>query len=131
MNEVATTNSITNTQMSANFGRHPTLTPWANFATVHKLEALALIGGSMSDLKSQFAVAAEAAKNLPKRPDDVTLLQLYALYKQSTEGDVQGSRPGVFDMVGRAKYDSWAKLKGTTSDDAMGQYIALVAKLGG
>jgi acyl-CoA-binding protein len=85
----------------------------------------------MSDLKSQFDSAAEAVKQLPKRPDDVMLLQLYALYKQATEGDVTGNRPGVFDMVGRAKYDSWAKLKGTAAEAAMEQYIALVTKLQG
>jgi diazepam-binding inhibitor (GABA receptor modulator, acyl-CoA-binding protein) len=85
----------------------------------------------MSDLQARFATAAEAAKNLPKRPDDVTLLQIYALYKQATDGDVQGARPGVFDMIGRAKYDSWAKLKGLANNDAMEQYIALISKLQG
>lgn len=85
----------------------------------------------MSDLQTRFATAAESAKNLPKRPDDVTLLQIYALYKQASDGDVQGARPGVFDMIGRAKYDSWAKLKGLANPDAMEQYIALIDKLRG
>jgi acyl-CoA-binding protein len=83
----------------------------------------------MSDLKTQFEQAAEAAKSLPKRPDNATLLQLYALYKQATGGDVSGGRPGMFDMVGQAKYDAWAKLKGTGKDTAMQQYVDLVASL--
>lgn len=83
----------------------------------------------MSDLKSQFEAAAEAAKKLPRRPDNQTLLQLYALYKQASAGDVSGGRPGMFDMVGQAKYDAWARLKGTTPDAAMQQYVDLVASL--
>ena len=83
----------------------------------------------MSDLKTRFAAAAEAATKLANRPDNTTLLQLYALYKQGTAGDVSGARPGVFDMTGRAKYDSWAKLKGMSLDDAMQQYVDLVEKL--
>lgn len=85
----------------------------------------------MSDLKARFSAMAETAKNLPKRPDDATMLQMYALYKQALEGDVQGDRPPIFDMVGRAKYDSWTKLKGMNSDTAMEQYIALIEKLQG
>ena len=83
----------------------------------------------MSDLTSQFEQAAAAAQNLSSRPGNDTMLQLYALYKQGTKGDVSGSRPGMFDMVGRAKYDAWAKLKGTASDNAMQQYIDLVESL--
>lgn len=83
----------------------------------------------MSDLASQFQAAAEAAKSLSKRPDNQTLLQLYALYKQATAGDVSGARPGMFDMVGQAKYDAWGKLKGTAKDGAMQQYVALVDSL--
>lgn len=83
----------------------------------------------MSDLRSQFEEAAAAAKSLPKRPDNETLLRLYALYKQATSGDVSGGRPGMFDMVGQAKYDAWAKLKGTGGDAAMQQYVDLVASL--
>jgi diazepam-binding inhibitor (GABA receptor modulator, acyl-CoA-binding protein) len=81
------------------------------------------------ELKDQFEAAAAAAKNLPKRPDNQTLLQLYALYKQATSGDVSGGRPGMFDMVGQAKYDAWAKLKGTGREAAMQQYVDLVATL--
>lgn len=84
----------------------------------------------MSDnLQARFEAAAQDAQTLPKRPDNETLLQLYALYKQATAGDVSGSRPGFTDFVGRAKYDAWAKLKGTNKDAAMQQYIALVERL--
>lgn len=85
----------------------------------------------MSDLATQFAAAAEAATRLAKRPDNETMLQLYALYKQATSGDAGGNRPGGFDFVGQAKYDAWAKLKGTTKDAAMQQYVDLVARLRG
>jgi acyl-CoA-binding protein len=83
----------------------------------------------MSDLLAQFDAAAKAAQNLPSRPDNDTLLQIYALYKQATVGDVTGSRPGFTDLVGRAKYDAWAKIKGTAKDQAMQDYIALVERL--
>jgi len=85
----------------------------------------------MSDLKSRFEKAAEDVKKLPERPDNDTLLKLYALYKQGSEGDVAGPKPGFFDFVGTAKYEAWAKLKGTKSDEAMQKYIDLVKKLGG
>lgn len=83
----------------------------------------------MSDLKSQFEAAAADSKNLPERPSNDILLKLYALYKQSSEGDVAGKRPGFTDMVGRAKYDAWAALKGTAEAVAMQQYIDLVNSL--
>jgi acyl-CoA-binding protein len=83
----------------------------------------------MADLRAQFETAAQEAQKLPIRPDNDTLLKLYALYKQSTAGDVSGSRPGFTDFVGRAKYDAWAKLKGTTKDAAMQAYIDLVVSL--
>jgi acyl-CoA-binding protein len=83
----------------------------------------------MSDLKTQFEQAAADVQKLGKRPSNDALLELYALYKQATVGDVTGSRPGMLDMVGRAKYDAWAKLKKTGKDDAMKKYIALVEKL--
>ena len=83
----------------------------------------------MSDLHTQFEAAAQAAQNLPTRPDNDTLLRIYALYKQATAGDAAGARPGFTDFVGRAKYDAWAKLKGTTKDQAMRDYIALVESL--
>lgn len=85
----------------------------------------------MADLKAQFEQAAKALMALPERPDNDTLLRLYALYKQGAEGDVSGDKPGFFDFVGTAKYDAWAKLKGLASEDAMKQYIALVNKLTG
>lgn len=85
----------------------------------------------MSDLKAQFEQAAQDAQKLPKKPDDKTLLSLYAFYKQATAGDVQGARPTGFDLVGKAKYDAWAKVKGTSSDMAMQAYIELVRRLQG
>ncbi|MBK7956159.1 MAG: acyl-CoA-binding protein [Candidatus Accumulibacter sp.] len=83
----------------------------------------------MSELQTQFDAAVAGSKSLSERPDNATMLKLYALYKQSTDGDVEGRRPGFTDLVGRAKYDAWAAIKGTGSDDAMQQYIALVEKL--
>ena len=81
------------------------------------------------DLKTQFNQAAEDVKNLSSRPDNQTLLELYALFKQATDGDVSGSRPGMLDVKGRAKFDAWAKKKGLSSEAAMKDYIALVTKL--
>ena len=81
------------------------------------------------DLKSKFEAAAAAAKQTKKKPDNTTLLKLYSYYKQATEGDVQGARPGGFDFVGAAKYDAWAKLKGTSRDEAMQNYIKQVERL--
>lgn len=83
----------------------------------------------MSDLQAQFDAAAQAATSLPSRPDNETMLRLYALFKQAKTGDVSGNRPGMFDMVGRAKYDAWAGLKGTTKETAMQAYIDLVNSL--
>ena len=85
----------------------------------------------MADLKASFEAAAAASKTLSERPDNQTLLQLCALYKQGSGGDVEGKRPGFGDMVGRAKYDAWAALKGTGRDDAMQRYIDLVNSLKG
>ena len=83
----------------------------------------------MSDLKARFKAAVANSKTLSERPDNSTLLKLYALYKQATVGDVEGKRPGFTDMVGRAKYDAWAAIKGTAGDEAMNQYISLVESL--
>ena len=85
----------------------------------------------MADLNTQFEQAAENVKKLTERPDNDTLLKLYALYKQGAEGDVNGPKPGFFDFVGTAKYEAWAKLKGTSQDDAQKKYVALVKKLTG
>lgn len=83
----------------------------------------------MSDLKARFEQAAQEAQQLPRRPENDVLLRLYALYKQATAGDVSGARPGILDMQGRMKYDSWAKVKGTSSEQAMSDYVALVEQL--
>jgi acyl-CoA-binding protein len=85
----------------------------------------------MSDLKKRFEAASQSVKKLDEDPGNDAKLQLYALYKQATEGDVQGKRPGFTDMIGRAKHDAWAKTKGMSGNDAMKKYIDLVKSLGG
>ncbi|HEX6886495.1 MAG TPA: acyl-CoA-binding protein [Candidatus Nanopelagicales bacterium] len=85
----------------------------------------------MSDLDARFAAATEASKTLPERPDDDTLLRLYALFKQATEGDVSGKRPGFTDFVGRKKYDAWQSVAGMSADDAKAAYAELVESLAG
>ena len=85
----------------------------------------------MTETKTRFEQASIAAKSLPTRPDNDTLLKLYALYKQGSAGDVSGDKPGFFDFVATAKYDAWQGLEGLSQDDAMNQYIELVEKLGG
>ena len=84
----------------------------------------------MTELAEKFEQAAAAAKSLPDRPDDATMLKLYALYKQGSAGDVSGSKPGFFDFVGVAKYEAWEKLAGLSPEDAQQQYVDLVTKLG-
>ena len=84
----------------------------------------------MSDLKAAFDKAMADSKNLSERPDNATLLKIYALYKQGSTGDNTEKKPGFSDMVARAKWDAWTKLKGTPTDDAMQQYIDLIAELG-
>lgn len=85
----------------------------------------------MTEINSRFEQASIAAKSLPERPDNDTLLQLYALYKQGSAGDVSGAKPGFFDFVATAKYEAWKNIKGLSQDDAKNQYIDLVQKLGG
>ena len=80
-------------------------------------------------LQARFEAAQAASKSLPERPDNMTLLEIYALYKQSTAGDVDGDRPGFTDMVARAKFDAWAGVKGLSKDEAMQKYIDLIADL--
>jgi diazepam-binding inhibitor (GABA receptor modulating acyl-CoA-binding protein) len=81
------------------------------------------------DLAARFEDAQSRVKQLTKAPSTDDLLELYALYKQATAGDVAGSRPGMLDMKGRAKYDAWAKKKGIAKDEAMAQYITVVDRL--
>jgi diazepam-binding inhibitor (GABA receptor modulator, acyl-CoA-binding protein) len=83
----------------------------------------------MSGLQARFAQAQQDANALAERPDDDTMLELYALYKQATQGDATCEQPGGFDFVRRAKFDSWSAIKGTAAKDAMQQYIDLVASL--
>jgi acyl-CoA-binding protein len=82
-----------------------------------------------NDLAKKFEAAAAAAKQTKKKPDNATLLKLYSYYKQATEGDAKGERPGGFDFVGGAKYDAWSKLKGMSRDEAMQNYIKQVERL--
>jgi acyl-CoA-binding protein len=83
----------------------------------------------MADLKAAFETAVAESKQLPEKPDNMTLLKIYALYKQASEGDVQGKRPGFTDMVGRAKYDAWAAITGQSQEEAMQGYIDLIESL--
>ena len=85
----------------------------------------------MSDLKSRFEEAVANSKTLSERPDNPTLLKIYSLYKQATEGDNEGDKPGFTDIVARAKWDAWNKLEGTSADEAMQQYIDLIESLRG
>ena len=83
----------------------------------------------MSDLQKQFDAAAANSKNLTERPDNATLLKIYALFKQASVGDNSDKKPGFGDMVGRAKWEAWNGLKGTSNQDAMQQYIDLIGSL--
>ena len=83
----------------------------------------------MADLKKQFEAAAADSKNLAERPDNSTMLKLYALFKQGSMGDNTDKKPGFADMVGRAKWDAWNGMKGTAHADAMQQYIDLIKTL--
>lgn len=83
----------------------------------------------MADLNATFEAAVANSKNLSERPDNATLLKIYALYKQATAGDNAEKKPGFGDMVGRAKWDAWNNLKGTASDEAKQQYIDLIESL--
>ena len=83
----------------------------------------------MADLKKRFEQAVAESKQLPEKPDNMTLLKIYSLYKQATEGDVEGKRPGFTDMVGRAKWDAWSLVKGKSADEAMQDYIDLIESL--
>lgn len=83
----------------------------------------------MSDLKAAFDAAVAGSRNLSERPDNATLLKLYALYKQATVGDNTEKKPGFSDMIGRAKWDAWAGMKGKSSDEAMQEYVDLIGSL--
>lgn len=81
------------------------------------------------ELQQQFESAVARSKELTKRPSNEELLNLYALFKQASEGDVTGDRPGGFDFKAIAKYDAWAELKGKSKEQAMQDYIRLMDKL--
>ena len=83
----------------------------------------------MADLKKKFETAVADSKSLPDKPDNMTLLKIYALYKQASSGDVDGKRPGFTDMVGRAKWDAWSLAKGKSGDEAMQEYVDLIESL--
>lgn len=82
-------------------------------------------------MATTFEEARAQSMELPEKPDNMTLLKLYSLYKQGSEGDVSGDKPGGFDFVGKAKYDAWEALKGKSKEDAQREYIELVNKLRG
>jgi acyl-CoA-binding protein len=81
------------------------------------------------ELKDKFDKAVTESKELPSRPDNETLLKIYSLYKQATEGDNNGEQPGMFDFVAKAKYEAWNKLKGVSKEDAMQQYVDTIEGL--
>lgn len=87
----------------------------------------------MSDLKAAFEAAVDQVQNAPAdgnfKPSNEYKLTMYSLFKQATDGDVSGKKPGMLDVIGRAKYNAWEKLKGTSADDAMKRYIAEVEKV--
>jgi diazepam-binding inhibitor (GABA receptor modulating acyl-CoA-binding protein) len=83
----------------------------------------------MADVKKQFEAAQAEVKKFSRRPENEDMLRLYAHYKQATAGDASGERPGAFNLVDRAKYDAWARLKGTESTKAMADYVKLVERL--
>ncbi|MDB5998303.1 MAG: acyl-CoA-binding protein [Rhizobacter sp.] len=83
----------------------------------------------MSDLNARFDAAVAESKQLPEKPDNMTLLKIYGLFKQASTGDAQGERPGITDFVARAKWDAWNKLQGTSADEAKQQYIDLIESL--
>ena len=83
----------------------------------------------MTKLKAAFDAAVADSKQLPEKPDNMTLLKIYALYKQASEGDIEGKRPGFTDMVGRAKYDAWAAVKGKSTAEAQQEYVDLIESL--
>ncbi len=85
----------------------------------------------MSDLQAQFEKAAEEVMQLSNRPDDKTLLKLYGVYKQATDGNIKGKRPGFSDVKARAKYDAWSRLRGKSPEWAMTEYVRLVENLQG
>ena len=83
----------------------------------------------MADMKKQFEAAAANSKNLSERPDNTTMLKIYALYKQASVGDNSEKKPGFTDLVGRAKWDAWNGVKGVSTKDAMQQYVDLIESL--
>jgi len=83
----------------------------------------------MATLRALFDRAVVESKQLPERPDNATLLTIYALYKQATEGDASGQRPGFTDIVARAKHDAWVAIRGKAKDAAMREYVDLVESL--
>ncbi len=87
----------------------------------------------MAELQQEFEAAVEKVRSAPSdgdfKPSNEFKLKMYALYRQATDGDVHGKRPGMLDPVGRYKYDAWAKVKGLSADEAMRQYIATIAEI--
>ena len=95
----------------------------------HRQATATQVDFDSGDLDQHFTRAAEASRSLSTRPDSDTLLKTYALYKQASLGDATGQRPGMTDLVGRAKFDAWEKERGVSTEKAKGEYIALVRSL--
>lgn len=102
---------------------------WARVIKLHQHPRQGGIAYPMTDLRREFDQAAEDIQHLAVRPDNDTLLKLYALYKQGSDGDLCAAQPGFFDFVGTAKHEAWGQLKGTSAEDAQMRYIALVQQL--
>ncbi|MDR5779188.1 acyl-CoA-binding protein [Caballeronia sp. LZ065] len=83
----------------------------------------------MTEIEQQFAQAQTDVTELPERPGNLTLLRLYALFKQGSLGDIQGEKPGFTDIAGKFKFEAWEALKGTPADEAKARYVELVESL--
>ncbi|HAK12840.1 MAG: acyl-CoA-binding protein [Chitinophagaceae bacterium] len=84
------------------------------------------------ELQQLFEAAVANSKLLSEKPDNETLLKIYSLYKQATDGDATGEGPSnPFDFVAKAKHNAWSELKGLAKETAMQQYIDLINQLKG
>lgn len=102
---------------------------WLEQASPLRSTAAAMSYGDVMSLADDFEAAQTRVQALSSAPSQSDMLALYGLFKQAKVGDVQGKRPGMLDLKGRAKYDAWAERKGTSKDDAMKAYVDLVDRL--
>lgn len=82
----------------------------------------------MEGLGKYFEQACSDIKTYGKDVSNDDKLKLYGLYKQATIGDCNIQKPGILDLVGRAKWDAWNELKGKSKEDAKKEYVELVLK---